>query len=137
MSTSQISKLLGCSSRTVRELLARGILHGERQPNCRWRVSREAFVSVIFAACRDAGVEPHSLARGPHGESPLLTTEKVAHLLQRRPRTVRMNADHGTLPAFKIGRAWFYWRADIESCIARPRESARTIAARFVEDDAS
>jgi hypothetical protein len=28
-----------------------------------------------------------------------------------------MNADHGTLPAFKIGRAWFFWRADIEAAI--------------------
>jgi len=118
MSTSQISKLLGCSNRTVRELLARGVLHGERQPNCRWRVSRDALVAVISAACRDAGIEPHLLARGPNGEPPLLTTEKVAHLLERQPRTIRLKADHRTLPAFKIGRAWFFWRADIETYVA-------------------
>lgn len=81
MSTSQISKLLGCSNRTVREFLARGVLHGERQPNSQWRVSR------------------------------------VAHLLERQPRTIRMKADHRTLPAFKIGRAWFFWRADVENHI--------------------
>src|SRR5439155_15781407 len=94
--SSQIPKLLGCSNRTVREFLDRGVLHGERQPNGRWRVSRAALVAVIVAACREAGIEPRLLVRGPNGESPLLTTERVAHLLQRQPRTIRMKADHGT-----------------------------------------
>jgi excisionase family DNA binding protein len=118
--SSQIARLLGCSNRTVREFLDRGILRGERQSNGRWRVSRAAFVAFIVAACREAGIEPHVLVRSPNGESPLLTTERVAHLLQRQPRTIRMKADHGTLPAFKIGRAWFFWRDDIERSIARP-----------------
>jgi excisionase family DNA binding protein len=122
--SSQIAKRLGCSNRTVREFLERGILPGERQPNGRWRVSREALVGVIVAACREAGIELHVLIRGPNGESPLLTTERVAHLLQRQPRTIRMKAEHGTLPAFKIGRAWFFWRDDIERSIARPRDAA-------------
>jgi len=119
--SSQIATLLGCSNRTVREFLDRGILRGERQPNRRWRVSREALASVIFAACREGGIEPRLLVRGSNGESPLLTTERVAHLLQRQPRTIRMRADHGTLPAFKIGRAWFFWRDDIESATSSRR----------------
>jgi excisionase family DNA binding protein len=118
--SSHIARLLGCSNRTVREFLDRGILRGERQSNGRWRVSRAALVAFIVAACREAGIEPHVLVRSPNGESPLLTTERVAHLLQRQPRTIRMKADHGTLPAFKIGRAWFFWRDDIERSIARP-----------------
>jgi excisionase family DNA binding protein len=112
----------------VREFLERGILRGERQPNGRWRVSRAALAAVILAACREAGIEPHLLVRGPNGEPPLLTTERVAHLLQRQPRTIRMKADHGTLPAFKIGRAWFFWRDDIESYIARPRVANSAIS---------
>jgi Helix-turn-helix domain len=126
--SSQIAKLLGCSNRTVREFLQRGILRGERRHNCWWRVSREALVAVILAACREADIEPHLLVRGPNGESPLLTTERVAHLLQRQPRTIRMKADHGTLPAFKIGRAWFFRRGDIERDIARPRDVNRAIS---------
>jgi excisionase family DNA binding protein len=126
--SSQIARLLGCSNRTVREFLERGILRGEHQPNGRWRVSRAALVAFLVAACREAGIAPHGLVRGPNGESPLLTTERVAHLLQRQPRTIRMKADHGTLPAFKIGRAWFFWRDDIERSIARPRDANRAIS---------
>ena len=121
--SSQIARLLGCSNRTVREFLERGIIRGERQPNGRWRVSRDALVAVISAACREARIKPHLLVRDPSGESPLLTTERVAHLLQRQRRTIRMKADHGTLPAFKLGRAWLFWRNDIESYVARPRSS--------------
>ena len=113
--SSQIARLLGCSNRTVREFLGRGILRGERQSNGRWRMSRAAFAAIIVETSRGAGIEPRSLVRGRNGESPLLTTERVARILQRQPRTIRMNADHGTLPAFKIGRAWFFWRDDIES----------------------
>jgi hypothetical protein len=110
----------------VRELLKRGILRGERQPNGRWRVSRDALVAVIVVACRKSGIEPHGLVRSPNGESPLLTTERVAHRLQRQPRTIRMNADRGALPAFKIGRAWFFWRDDIERRIARRSDRVTT-----------
>jgi excisionase family DNA binding protein len=132
--SSQIAKLLGCSNRTVREFLERGTIRGEHQSNRRWRVTREALVAVIFAACREAGIEPHLLVRGPNGESPLLTTERVAHLFQRQPRTIRMNADHGTLPAFKIGRAWFFWRDDIESHIASSRRLRRDSSTKTHHD---
>ncbi len=54
---------------------------------------------------------------GSGDERQLLTLEEVAELLRLGKRTTYRMAKEGELPAFKIGGAWRFDRADIDRWI--------------------
>ena len=45
----------------------------------------------------------------------LLNVKQVAQYLQLKPSTIYSWAQHGKIPAFKIGRTWRFRRTDLEA----------------------
>lgn len=62
----------------------------------------------------------------PPTRDPLLTIDDVAYMFQMPRKTVENLARAGTLPGFKIGRAWRFRLAALERW-QREREAAQSV----------
>lgn len=62
-------------------------------------------------------------------ENEVLTADEVAHLLRLSPKTVRMKAAVGELPAKKVGKVWRFVRSDIDAYL-RHSEAGHVAAGR-------
>ena len=111
LTVSKAATRLRLSPRSVRHLLETGVLAGVRTPH-HWRVPEAALEGLVERMCTHHACAQHDLT-----PSALLTVEEVAKLFRRSVRAIRLNAEVGRIPAFKIGRAWRFWRVDIESSI--------------------
>ena len=56
------------------------------------------------------------MPKSPH-EGEILTIKQVAEYLKVTERTIYRLAAVKKIPAFKVGGAWRFWRADIDSWI--------------------
>jgi excisionase family DNA binding protein len=118
LSVSIAAELLRSPARSVRSFLAVGYLAGVPSPH-HWRIPRPEIDRLVAEACEQYGVESRPLAINS-----LLTVQEVSKVLNRSPRTIRLAAERHEIPAFKLGRAWRFWRVDIEH-LATGRELKR------------
>lgn len=117
VSVSVVARLFRQSTRHVRDDMEAGRLRAFRSPH-HWRISRSDLEQFVAAACAKYDVQPRPLS-----PMALMTVKEVAATRKRSTRTIRLAAESRRLPAFKLGRAWRFWRADIEGA-ARPNTSA-------------
>ena len=47
----------------------------------------------------------------------ILTVTDIATLFRQDPETVKRHARNGTLPGFKLGKAWYFRWSDMENMI--------------------
>lgn len=113
LSTGQIGVLLLLSDRTARDFIKSNLFGGERSAH-HYRILSIEIEHLVRDACTRAGIQCRPLQRGA-----LMTVRDAANVLPFSLRLVRLRAEIGELPGFKIGRAWRFWREDIEAELAR------------------
>ncbi|MBX5496928.1 MAG: helix-turn-helix domain-containing protein [Bryobacteraceae bacterium] len=84
---------------------------------------RQLFLSNVETLLRIgmtafSGVKPSS-AQQPLG-SAILTIQEASDLLRVAPRTLRLWAELGEIPAVKVGRQWRFRLRDVEEWLVRP-----------------
>ncbi len=60
----------------------------------------------------------------------VLTLKEAAEYLNVHGDTLRRRAKNGTIPAFKIGTDWRFWRGSIDNWIRRMEREQRRSARR-------
>lgn len=63
-----------------------------------------------------------------------LTVAEVARYFRCDPETVKRQARHGALPAFKFGKFWYFRRSEIEHWMAAAVQSRPAIGVASVEE---
>jgi len=83
-------------------------------PTSATRPNRKVFLNDLEALLHLMDFQPHDLAaESCDAESPLLTTEVVSRWLGLAPRTLRLWAESGDVPAFKVGHQWRFRRDEV------------------------
>jgi excisionase family DNA binding protein len=123
LTVSLVARLLRQPQRSVRYFVSRSLLPATRASS-QWKISRSDLNRFIAHACAECGVNARPLS-----PTVLMTVSEVATNLGRSKRTIRLSAQRKRLPGFRIGRAWRFWRVDIDGMAARSKPQDLSVLA--------